>query len=148
MNNDKWDERWMERARHIGSWSKDPNTQVGCVIVRERRIVTEGYNGFPQHTSDDMGIYDNRVEKYARVVHAEANAIAGAARFGISVRGSSAYVTFPICCHCAGLLVNSGVVRVVLPLQSTYDAVRHENLRWDVSQELFAEAGLIVDYVC
>lgn len=144
---DKWDQRWMDMAKLVASWSKDPKTKVGAVIVRDRRIVATGYNGFPGRTSDDPTIYENRPEKIKRVVHAEANALAAAAMFGHSTHGATCFVTFPVCCKCAGLLIQAGIARVVYPEDNSYDSVSHEYLGWDTSIELFNEAAVLLDQV-
>ena len=70
----KWDIRFMELAKHISSWSKDPSTKTGAVITDTRnRIVSMGFNGYPQNVPDtDLHI---RETKYAKVIHAEMNAI-------------------------------------------------------------------------
>lgn len=147
LSNDKWDKRWMTMAMLVATWSKDPRTHVGAVLVRDRRILATGYNGFPQRTSDDPDIYDRRPEKIKRVVHAESNAIAQAALFGHATQGATCYATFPVCCHCAGLLLNAGIARVVIPSWTLYDPVQHEYLGWELSLQLFEEAGVILDWV-
>lgn len=146
-SNDKWDRRWMSVAMLVASWSKDPRTHVGAVLVRDNRNLATGYNGFPSSTSDDPAIYDNRPEKIKRVVHAEANAIAQAAMLGHATRHATCYSTFPVCCKCAGLLIQAGIRRVVIPEWNEYDPVQHEYLGWGVSQELFKEAGVALDSV-
>ena len=77
MNSTKWDDRFLVLAKLIGSWSKDPSTQVGAVIVdNKNRIVSVGYNGFPRGVEDSEKRLCNRQEKYDIIVHAEVNAIA------------------------------------------------------------------------
>ena len=94
--------------------SKDPSTKVGAAIIGpDREIRATGYNGFPRGTCDDPSIYRNRPLKHLRVVHAEANAVAAAARVGVSLKGCMAYVTHPCCAQCAALLIQAGVVRIV-----------------------------------
>src|SRR5210317_1151786 len=102
----KWDLRFLELAKHISHWSKDPSTQVGAVAVRNRRILATGYNGFPRGVADLPGRLENRNEKYLRTVHAEANAVAQAARNAISLEGSDIYVwPFLPCSSCCTLLI-------------------------------------------
>lgn len=147
VSTDKWDQRWMSMALLVAAWSKDPRTHVGAVLVRDRRILSTGYNGFPSGTSDDVTIYENRPEKIRRVVHAEANAIAQAAMFGHATQGATCFSTFPICCKCAGLLIQAGIARVVYPEDNSYDHVAHEYLGWDLSIALFESAGVMLDAV-
>ncbi len=52
MSNIKWDRRYLEMAELVASWSKDPNAQVGAVIVRDNRVVATGFNGFPAEVED------------------------------------------------------------------------------------------------
>lgn len=110
----KWDMRFLEMARLVASWSKDPRTQVGAVLVgTEREILAVGYNGFARGTSDD-GYWD-REHKLRHVIHAEENAILNAARSGTRIQGATLYVTHHPCCHCSGVLIQAGITRVVCP---------------------------------
>ena len=69
-----WDLRFLDMSQLISSWSKDPSTQVGAVIVdSNNRVVSVGYNGFPQGISDDYRL-DNRETKYKMILPAECNA--------------------------------------------------------------------------
>lgn len=105
-----WDERFLRVAELVATWSKDPSTQVGCLLVRDRRIVATGFNGFPPRIADDGRLHD-RKQKYPLVVHAEMNAILQA---GHSARGSTAYTSaLPPCSHCAKHLITAGIERVV-----------------------------------
>ncbi len=58
VNVDVWDKRYLEMARLVAGWSKDPNAQVGAVIVRDNRVVATGFNGFPTHVQDDGRLQD------------------------------------------------------------------------------------------
>lgn len=114
MPQNTWDVRFLKLAQHIASWSKDPSTKVGCVIVGpDREIVSTGYNGFPRGVSDDSSRYDDRNTKLHLICHAEENAVAHAARIGVSLRNTTAYVTWPPCPRCARSLVQAGVTKVV-----------------------------------
>ena len=109
-----WSARFLDLAGHIAGWSKDPSTQVGCVIVDDdRRILATGYNGFPRGVTDSQDRLTDRTTKHMLVVHAEANAVAAAARTGASLHGSTAYVTHPCCSQCAALLAQAGVKQVI-----------------------------------
>lgn len=136
----KWDVRFLELAKHISSWSKDPSTQVGAVAVKDRRILATGYNGFPRGVADLPGRLENRNEKYLRTVHAEANAIAQAAKNAISLADADIYVwPFIPCSSCCTLLLQAGIRRVVVPNTTIPD-------RWEesfnMSQAMFSEAGI------
>ena len=110
----KWDERFLELAELVASWSKDPSTKVGAVIADDnRRIVSVGYNGFPQGISDDPADLANRSVKYERIIHAEMNAILFADRSHF--RGGLTLYTWPFspCSRCASYIVQAGINRVV-----------------------------------
>ena len=84
---DKWDKRFLELAKHISLWSKDPSTKVGCVVVGEdREIRSTGFNGFPRGIEDDHGRLSDRAQKYPLICHAEENAIMHAAGGGVSLK--------------------------------------------------------------
>jgi dCMP deaminase len=133
-----WDSRFLEQAKLIASWSKDPSTQVGAVAVKNRRVLGTGYNGFPRGVADLPGRLSNRDEKLLRTVHAEANIVAHAARNGVSLEGSTVYVwPFLPCSNCCTLLIQAGITRVVAPDFPIPD-------RWidsfTMSQSMFREA--------
>tara|TARA_R100001015_G_C4517481_1_gene87410 strand:- start:213 stop:647 length:435 start_codon:yes stop_codon:yes gene_type:complete len=140
MNTTKWDERFLELAKLVGLWSKDPSTQVGAVIVDDnKRIVSIGFNGFPKGVKDSEKRLVDREEKYAIIVHAEANALMFA---NASVEGCTLYTwPFQPCSRCAGLIVQSGIKRVV--------SVVHDEERWKknfhISREILHEAGIILE---
>ena len=58
----KWDRRWLELAQYISKWSKDPSTQVGAVIARENKLISLGYNGFPEGIDDSPGSFNLKTE--------------------------------------------------------------------------------------
>jgi dCMP deaminase len=75
-HSDKWDRRFIELAKLISSWSKDPSTQAGAVITdNKRRVISMGYNGLAQGVEDLPERLNNREIKYKMFVHAERNAI-------------------------------------------------------------------------
>ena len=87
---EKWDRRFLELAEHISTWSKDPSTKVGCVVVGEdREIRSTGFNGFPRGIEDDAERLEDREQKYPLICHAEENAIMHAARTGKSAQQAS-----------------------------------------------------------
>ncbi len=110
----RWDARFLALAAHIAGWSKHRTTKVGCVVVDDdRRIRATGYNGFPRGVADLPERLADRPTKLLLSVHAEANAVATAARSGTSLAGCTAYITHPPCAACAALLTQAGIVRVV-----------------------------------
>ena len=112
----KWDERFLELAKQIASWSKDPSTQVGCVVVGpDREIRSTGFNGLPRGIEDSEDRLNNREIKYPMICHAEENAIMHAARIGMSLKDCTAYVTWPPCTRCARSLIQAGISTIVYP---------------------------------
>ena len=112
----KWDARFLDLAKHISDWSKDPSTKVGCVVVGEdREIRSTGFNGFPRGIEDNSERLNDREQKYPMICHAEENAIMHAARIGISLKDCVAYVTWPPCSRCTRSLIQAGVSEVVYP---------------------------------
>ena len=136
----KWDERFLELAEHIASWSKDKSTKVGAVIIDDKnRIISLGYNGFPREISDCDELLNNREQKYQRIIHAEENAILFAKQ---DLTDCSLYVfPFQPCNMCSRIIIQSGIKRVVAP-----DASEELKERWkesmEISEEMFEQAGV------
>jgi dCMP deaminase len=110
----KWDARFLDLAQLVASWSKDPSTKTGAVIVRpDRTIASVGYNGFPRSMSDANRLYEDREQKYSRIVHCEVNALIHAHE---PVRGYTLY-TWPFlsCDRCFVQLAQAGITRFVAP---------------------------------
>lgn len=139
----KWDRRFLDLAQHISSWSKDPSTQVGCVIVNDwKKVVAIGYNGFPKGIKDSEKRLNDRKTKYKYIVHSEPNAFANA-------NGSVAYCTiytwpFAPCSECMKLIIINGIRRIVCPTASEELRARWgESLQ--LAEDMALEAG--VDFV-
>ena len=139
----KWDIRFLELAKHISGWSKDPSTKVGCVVVGEdREIRSTGFNGFPRGISDDEERLTDRSQKYPLICHAEENAIMHAARIGISLKGSTAFVTWPPCSRCARSLIQAGIKEIVYP--ETKEIPERWMEDFTISNGMLLEAGIVV----
>ena len=136
-----WDQRYLDLAKHISCWSKDPSRQIGAVVVGDGgQILSIGYNGFPRGIKDDERLHD-RETKYPLVVHAEMNAIYNATLNGISLRGSTLYVWgLPVCSDCARGVIQVGIRRVVM--NSMDDQIGHWADHWNNTEAMFNEAGL------
>lgn len=109
---DKWDLRFLKQASEVASWSKDPSTKVGCVLVDpdKNRVMGVGFNGFPRGMCDHEELYADRETKISRTIHAELNAVLNSSG---SLEGYTAYVTHPPCTQCSLILIQSGIARVV-----------------------------------
>ena len=115
-----WDTYFIQIAKEVASRSTCPRGSIGAVIVRDNRIISTGYNGAPsgeEHCEDAGCQIEN--EHCQRTVHAETNAIAYAAKDGISLDGATLYVTdalgrkpTPVCHKCSQLIKVAGIVRV------------------------------------
>lgn len=110
-----WDLRFIELATLVSSWSKDPSTQTGAVIVRpDRTVASVGFNGFPKQMDDAPELYANRETKYQRIIHCEMNALLHAQE---SCQGYTLYtVPFASCDRCAVHMIQAGIKRFVYPI--------------------------------
>ena len=139
----KLDLRFIGLAQHISTWSKDPSTKVGCVVVGEdREIRSTGFNGFPRGIDDDEDRLMDREKKYPLICHAEENAIMHAARIGVSLKDSTAYVTWPPCSRCARSLIQAGIKEIVYPETGKIPERWIED--FTISDSMLNEAGVAV----
>ena len=144
---DKWDSRFMEMAHVIAGWTSCfvPGRSIGCVIVKDKRIMTTGYNGAPaglrtcrergECMRRNLGIQSGTRAELCYAIHAEQNAIIQAAKLGVSIEGATLYCTHQPCILCAKMIVNAGIVRVV------YGAGYPDPF----ALEIFREAGVAVE---
>jgi dCMP deaminase len=103
---DKWTNRFMALAEEAASWSKDPDCQVGAVIVSpDKRLFTIGYNGFPIGVCDEY-VFTDKEDKLELTVHAEVNAIVNSRR---DLSGWSMYCTKAPCLVCAKAMIQAGI---------------------------------------
>lgn len=135
-----WNKRFLDLCEHVATWSKDPSTKLGSVIVDDKkRIVSVGYNGFPRGVDDRHERYDDRPTKYLFVAHAERNALDNAP---MMVDNCTMYVTLLPCNECAKSIIQKGITRVV-----TYRPTREDVFNWNITMDMFNEAGVEVVYV-
>jgi len=136
----KWELRYLEMAKLVSTWSKDPSTKVGSVIVdSDNTVISVGFNGLPRRIQDTDQRLNNRDIKLKMIIHAEINAIITAKR---PLTGTTIY-TYPFmsCSQCAGLIIQSGICRHI--------SYKTNNERWkdsfDLALEMFDEARVIVN---
>ena len=146
---DKWDVRFAEMARLVATWSScyQPNRHIGAVIVKNKRIMTTGYNGAPSGIKNcvereeclrrKLEIPSGTRQELCYAVHAEQNAIIQAARLGINIEGGTLYCTHQPCVICARMIINAGITRVVF--ENGYPD--------EFSLKLFREAGISVEQI-
>jgi dCMP deaminase len=144
--NSKWDIRFLSIAATIASWSKDPSTQVGAVIVnpKSRNILSVGYNGFPTGMKDNTRLYDRDL-KNDLMVHAEMNAIYNATANGVQIKDAWIYVNgLPVCSQCALGIIQTGINKVIMPKQNIPDRWMPS---WKKSSAYFEEAGIESEFI-
>jgi dCMP deaminase len=126
----------MGIAMMVGTRSRDPNTKVGCVIVRpDKSICSTGYNGFPRRVVDWKHLWEDKRRKYERVIHAEMNAILASKE---PVEGYNLYTTLYPCPDCAKHIIAAGIESVMVPQEHRF---RREH---ELSKQLFSEGGVSV----
>ena len=122
---DKWDHRFIEMVNLVAQWSScfQENRKIGAVIVKNKRVLTTGYNGAPANTLScvekgeclrrKLNIPSGTRHELCYAIHAEQNAIIQAAKMGIAIEGATLYCTHQPCVICSKMIVNAGIVRVV-----------------------------------
>lgn len=129
------DTRYLEMARIWAMNSYCKRRQVGALIVRDKMIISDGYNGTPSGFENVCEDEDNKTKPY--VLHAEANAITKVAKSNNSSEGATLYITASPCLECAKLIIQSGIKRVVYS----------EHYRIEDGIRLLERAGVQVNYV-
>lgn len=142
MPRPSWDEYFMAIATQVAGRSTCLRRATGAVLVKDKRILSTGYNGVPsglEHCEvvgclrEQRGIASGSHHELCRGIHAEQNAVIQAARYGIAIDGASVYCTHQPCVLCAKILLNSGVK----------DIIYREAYPDPLSAELLAEAGVV-----
>lgn len=145
MFSNKWHNRFMELAFLVASWSKDPSTKTGAVVVGpDREIRATGYNGLVRGVDDNIPERLERPTKYDFFEHAERNAIYNACLTGTSLKGCVLYATHAPCTDCARAIIQAGIKMVVTNKiiidDSTPKGTWREKLF--LSEQMFKEAGV------
>ena len=139
-----WDEYFMDITRVVATRSTCLRRQVGAVVVKDKRLLTSGYNGAPQGLAhclevgclrERMGISSGQRHELCRGLHAEQNAIVQAALHGVGIAGSTIYCTHQPCSACAKMIINAGIRRIVFEFPYPDE----------LSRDLLAEAGVVCD---
>ena len=134
-----WAARFMDMAKLVATWSKDPSTKVGAVITDDKhRIVSVGFNGVPRGVMEP----DSREQKLYRTIHAEQNAMAFAGR---DLTGCRIYVTHAPCAQCAAMIAQRGLSLVYFGMR---ERDKDYLTRWEESInegiKMLSEAGVVV----
>lgn len=143
----KWDHRFMEMAHLVGTWSSCfvDCRAIGAVVVKDKRVMTTGYNGAPSGTKTckergyclrrKLNIPSGTHAEICYAIHAEQNAVIQAAKLGISIDGGTLYCTHQPCSVCAKIIINAGIKRIVY----------QEGYPDPFALELINEAGVLLE---
>lgn len=150
MNN--WDKRFMDMAELVSTWTScaRQGRAIGAIIVKDKRILTTGYNGAPagirtcvergECMRKKQGIASGTRHELCYAIHAEQNAIIQAAKLGVSIEGATLYCTHQPCVICAKMIVNAGISRVVYREGYPDEFARQMLLEGAVTLERFEQA--------
>ena len=139
-----WDDYFMTLCRQVATRSTCLRHDVGAIIVRDKRILSTGYNGAPRGMKhcleigcirDELKIASGTRAEICRAVHAEQNAVIQCAIYSVSSEGSTIYITHQPCTICTKILINAGIRRIVY--ENAYPD--------DFSQKLLKEAGVTLE---
>lgn len=142
-----WKIRYLQLAKQISKWSKDPSTKVGAVVVGNYgQILSQGYNGFPRGFDDDENIYKNRSQKYDYIIHAEMNCIYHATVNKVSLEDSALFVYgLDICHECAKAIIQVGIKQVY----TCSDSKSHNDWleSFEKTKQIFKNQGVLYEKV-
>jgi dCMP deaminase len=145
MKRPSWDEYFMKITHLVSERSTCMRRRVGAIIVKNKRIISTGYNGSPRGLAhcleigcmrEQLGIPSGERHEMCRGAHAEQNAIIQAASSGVSMEGATMYCTTAPCSTCAKMIINAGIERLVL-------GSRYPD---QLGEDLIREAGVETDY--
>ena len=120
-----WDEWFMKQVYLVAEKSRDPRTKIGAVLVKDKHIISSGFNGFPIGVEDLLYRYNDREIKYSFVVHSEHNAVLSCARFGISSLNSVLYTNGMPCNSCMKSIIQGGIKEIIIHKQ--WPEMTHSN---------------------
>jgi dCMP deaminase len=142
----KWDLRFMKLAIEAASWSKDLRTKVGSAIVRNKSVISIGFNGLPVNCNDEIKERFEPPQKYMWTIHSEANSLIQAAKLGQKTEGCVMYITLFPCANCAGLIVNAGIIKIICENKPNFNDERWgEN--WKIAETILNEGGVKIEYI-
>ena len=141
-----WDIYFIKLAELISTKSKDPSTKVGAVIVgADNEILSTGFNGFPRGVDESIPSRWERPDKYKWIVHAEANAVANAARIGVSLKNTVMYMNFQPqpCTGCAAIVSQAGIITIKGPDRVFSGVGKHVHYDVDdIANEMMHEVNM------
>ncbi len=146
-----WDSYFMQLAEVVSGRSTCLRRQVGAVIVKDKQILSTGYNGSPsglKHCAEvgclrqQLGIPSGERTEICRAVHAEQNALIQAAKHGVALEGADIYTTVEPCVLCTKLLINAGIRRIIYQVPYPDSLARELSLEAGLVRELFRNGEL------
>ena len=141
LSRPSWEEYFIEIAHLVASRSTCLRRKVGAILVKDKRILSTGYNGAPRNLAhcEEVGCLRNKLkipsgqrQEICRGLHAEQNAIIQAALYGINVKGAILYCTIQPCITCSKMLINAGIKKIIF--QGEYPD--------PLAREMLKEAGI------
>jgi len=145
MKKQTWNSKFMSIAKDVSQWSKDRSVGVGAVIVKNNRIISTGYNGFPEGLDDEKSERHQRPDKYSWTVHAEENAIISCARIGVSTQDAVMYCTWFPCAGCARMIVNAGIKKIICGQKPDLNNEKFGK-EFEIVLEMLHEADVDIEY--
>lgn len=141
----KWHNRFIELAKLVSTWSKDPRTGIGAVIVKDKRIIATGYNGFPSRIRDDDYRLSDRETKLRLTIHAEINAILQAGKYGVPLDDATLYIYgLPPCENCIKTILATNISEVIFKLDNNKKHSPEWQQQFDACRALLAEGGVSI----
>jgi len=136
---------YLDLCRQAGESSSDPDTRVGCVVVKGGSVLVRGCNAFPRGLDDATGERSVRPNKYEWIEHAERNAIFSAARTGTALAGASLCVELMPCVACARAIIQAGISEVIVSADrmSLYNSDKYIE-QHSIAELMLREAGVPV----
>lgn len=145
-----WHEFFFRQVYLVASKSKDKSTKIGTVIVNDKNVVAQGYNGICRRVNDDIDERHERPAKYSWFEHSERNAIFAAARNGISTNNLTLYTSGFPCTDCARAIIQAGITTVYLHEGWRRMQEAENHTKWldsmKLSRIMFEESGVRVEY--
>lgn len=139
------DQTYFGLCQQAAESSNDPDTRVGCVVVKHAAVLVRGCNAFPRGLADLTGTRSIRPDKYVWIEHAERNAIYSAAKAGIALAGARIYSEIMPCIECARAIIQAGISEVVVSADrmSRYQSDKYSD-QHAVAELMLKEAGVSV----
>ncbi len=148
LNRPSWDEYFLKIAHLVATRSTCLRRKVGAVVVKNKQILATGYNGAPTGIThcdkvgclrEELKVPSGQRHELCRALHAEQNAFLQAARHGVSLDGSTLYITIQPCSICAKMIINVGIKKIIMegdyPDDFALDFLREAGIEMEVKNQ-------------